>query len=321
MIEARNLTKTYGPSRGVRDISFKIGSGEVVGLLGPNGAGKSTTIKMLTSYLPPSSGHAFIAGFDTLMHSRDARRHIGYLPENVPIYPELRVEEYLRYRAALKEVPRGERRKKIDVAIERCKLGPVRTRISGHLSKGYKQRLGLAGALVSDPPVLILDEPTVGLDPNQVFEMRSLVRELAVNRTIFLSTHILPEVEAVCSRVLVIKDGRLVADEPIDRLLRNASTDRARIRVIVRDARPGLEAALRAIDGVETVLQEPAPEPGAYRYKMETREGVDARELIVKTIITNGATLLELSSARASLEEVFGSLTRLENIAPAGATT
>lgn len=317
MIEADQLTKTYGRSRGVRDVTFKIGAGEVVGLLGPNGAGKSTTIKMLTSYLPPTSGSARIAGFDTLTKSRDARRHIGYLPENVPIYPELRVEEYLQYRAALKEVPRSERKKKLEVAIERCKLGPVRKRISGHLSKGYRQRLGLAGALVADPPVLILDEPTVGLDPNQVFEMRALIRELSIQRTIFLSTHILPEVEAVCSRVLVIREGKLIADEPIDRLLRNAGNDRARIRIIVRDANErSLEAALRAVDGVELLVSEPSPEPGCVRYKIEVREGIDARENIIKAVAAGGARLLELTSSRASLEEVFGTLTRLESGVP-----
>ncbi|MBI3817971.1 MAG: ABC transporter ATP-binding protein [Planctomycetes bacterium] len=312
MIEARNLTKTYGPNRGVRDITFRIESGDVVGLLGPNGAGKSTTIKMLTGYLPPTSGVALVGGFDTLTRSIDARRRIGYLPENAPIYPELRVEEYLRYRAALKEVPSSARKSKINLAIARCRLEPVRKRISGHLSKGYKQRLALAGALVADPPILILDEPTVGLDPNQVFEMRALIRELSENRTIFLSTHILPEVEAVCSRVLVINEGSLVADEPIGRLLRNASGERQRVRVLVRGGGPALEKAVAALDGIEAFTAEASPEPGCIRYKMEMREGVDARDAIVRTIINSGAALLELESTRASLEEVFGNLTRLD---------
>lgn len=316
MIEARKLVKTYGPNRGIRDISFKIGRGEVVGLLGPNGAGKSTTIKILTSYLPPTDGAAFIAGFDTLQQSRQARRNVGYLPENVPIYPELRVVEYLKYRAALKEVPRSEMKRRIDTAIERCKLEPVRNRISGHLSKGYRQRLGLAGALVSDPPVLILDEPTVGLDPNQVFEMRSLVRELAVNRTILLSTHILPEVEAVCSRVLVIREGRLIADEPMEQLLRSAAGERSRVRAVVRNAPADLEQRLAAVEGVETVVSEPSPEPGCSRWRVDTREGFDLREAILQCILHGGGVPLEFAAARVSLEDVFGNLTRHES-APA----
>lgn len=317
MIEARKLTKFYGPSRGIHDISFQIGKGEIVGLLGPNGAGKSTTIRILTGYIPPTSGAAFVGGFDTLTQSTRARNCIGYLPENVPIYPELRVEEYLYYRAALKNVRRPERKARVESAIERVKLQNYRKRISGHLSKGYRQRLGLAGALVADPPVLILDEPTVGLDPNQVFEMRSLVRDLSVNRTILLSTHILPEVEAVCSRVLVINEGRLVADEPMDQLLRNASMERARVRMTVRNADAQLATRLRAIAGVESVITDTDPEPGCTRWRIDVLEGHDARESIVKSVLAGGGVPIELAAARASLEEVFGSLTRHDTAAPA----
>ena len=313
MIETIDLTKTYGPSRGISGVTFRIDRGEVVGLLGPNGAGKSTTIRILTGYLPPSSGVARVAGFDTLTDSRRARASIGYLQENVPIYPELRVEEYLHYRAALKDVPRGQRKERIGRAIERCKLGEVRHRISGQLSKGYRQRMGLAGALVSDPPVLILDEPTVGLDPNQVFEMRDLIRELAANRTILLSTHILPEVEAVCSRVLLIFEGKLIADESIDRLLRSGGGDRARIRAVVRHADAALDSRLRAIVGVESVASEPALEADTTRWRIEVAAGVDAREEVLRTILAGGGVPLELAAARASLEEVFGQLTRSES--------
>ncbi|MFN0206511.1 MAG: ABC transporter ATP-binding protein [Planctomycetota bacterium] len=317
MIEARKLTKFYGPSRGIHDISFQIGKGEIVGLLGPNGAGKSTTIRILTGYIPPTSGAAFVGGFDTLTQSTRARNCIGYLPENVPIYPELRVEEYLYYRAALKNVPRSERRARVESAIERVRLQNYRKRISGHLSKGYRQRLGLAGALVADPPVLILDEPTVGLDPNQVFEMRALVRDLSVNRTILLSTHILPEVEAVCSRVLVINEGRLAADEPMDQLLRNAAMERARVRMTVRNADPQLANRLRAIAGVETVTFDSDSEPGCSRWRIEVLEGHDARESIVKSVLAGGGVPIEIAAARASLEEVFGNLTRHDAAAPA----
>jgi ABC-2 type transport system ATP-binding protein len=318
VIEARQLTKTYGPNRGIRDISFQIGRGEIVGLLGPNGAGKSTTIRILTSYLPPTSGAAYVAGFDTLTQSIRARHCIGYLPENVPVYPELRVEEYLNYRAALKNVPRSDRKKRVQEAIERVRLGEYRKRISGQLSKGYKQRLGLAGALVSDPPVLILDEPTVGLDPNQVFEMRSLIRDLAVHRTILLSTHILPEVEAVCSRVLVIHNGRLVADEPIDQLLKSAASDRLRLHATIKNAPEGLAGVLGALAGVESVAAQPSVEPGFSKYTIEMGAGSDAREAIVRAIVHAGAIPIELETARASLEEVFGSLTRRETLVAGG---
>ncbi len=320
MIQADQLTKTYGPNRGIRDVSFRIGRGEVVGLLGPNGAGKSTTIRILTGYMPATSGTARVNGFDTLLESLPARRSIGYLPEIVPIYPELRVQEYVAYRAALKDVPRGVRRQRIDEAIQRCQLGDVRRRIAGQLSKGYRQRLGLAGALVANPPVLVLDEPTVGLDPNQVFEMRSLVRDLASDRTILLSTHILPEVEAVCSRVLLLSQGRLVADESIARLLRGGS-DRSRVRVVVRGGAADLLERLRRVEGVESVEAETTGEDGARKLRIEVREGADAREALVRAVLDAGGVPLELSSVRASLEEVFSSLTRHEATAqPAGAS-
>jgi ABC-2 type transport system ATP-binding protein len=315
VIEARQLTKTYGPSRGISDVTFQIGRGEVVGLLGPNGAGKSTTIKILTGYMPPNSGVARIAGFDTLTQSRSARRNLGYLQENVAIYPELRVEEYLHYRAALKDVPRSQRKTRIDWAVERCKLGPVRGRISGQLSKGYRQRLGLAGALVSNPPVLILDEPTVGLDPNQVSEMRDLIRELAVERTILLSTHILPEVEAVCSRVLLIFEGKLISDEPIDRLLRGGEGERSRVRVLVRNAPGSLIPRLRTLEGIESVESEPAIEADCLRLRIEARAGFDAREAVLRCVLKEGGVPLEIGAVRASLEEVFGNLTRAEALA------
>lgn len=316
MIEAIHLKKSYGNARGIRDITFSIARGEVVGLLGPNGAGKSTTIRILTGYMPADSGTAKIAGFDTLTQSIQARRHIGYLPENVPLYPELRVEEYLRYRADLKDVPRRERTTRVDQAIERCQLGPVRKRLAGHLSKGYRQRLGLAGALVANPPVLILDEPTVGLDPTQVFEMRSLVRDLSVDRTILVSSHILPEIEAVCSRVLVVNDGRLVADDSIHRLL-SGFGDRSRVRITVRRADAELETRLRGIDGVEEVAPEADAEGGDRRWRVEVRAGVDAREAIHAAILTGGGVPVEIVSVRASLEEVFGSLVRHEAVSSA----
>ena len=221
-IEVEGLTKQYGPTMAVDDISFSIEPGEIVGFLGPNGAGKTTTIRVLTCFIPATSGHARIAGHDVFRESIEVRRKIGYLPENVPLYREMRVREYLDYRAALKRVPRSERDDRVDEALRLVKIEDHASRIIGHLSKGYRQRVGLADTLVHDPEVLILDEPTVGLDPNQVREVRDLVKALAEERTVLFSTHIIPWVEAVCQRVVVICRGKIVADSPLADLLEGA---------------------------------------------------------------------------------------------------
>jgi ABC-2 type transport system ATP-binding protein len=217
-IEVEGLTKRYGPTLAVDDISFSIEPGEIVGFLGPNGAGKTTTLRILTCFLPASSGTARVAGFDVFKESIEVRRRIGYLPENVPLYKEMRVREYLDYRAALKRVPRGEREDAVNEALRLVRIEDHADRIIGHLSKGYRQRVGLADTLVHDPEVLVLDEPTVGLDPNQVREVRDLVRALSEKRTVLFSTHVIPWVEAVCERVVVIAQGRIVADGAISEL-------------------------------------------------------------------------------------------------------
>jgi ABC-2 type transport system ATP-binding protein len=217
-IEVEGLTRRYGPTLAVDDISFSIEPGEIVGFLGPNGAGKTTTLRILTCFLPASSGTARVAGFDVFRESIQVRRRIGYLPENVPLYKEMRVREYLDYRAALKRVPRARREESVDEALRLVRIEDHADRIIGHLSKGYRQRVGLADTLVHDPEVLILDEPTVGLDPNQVREVRDLVRALSEKRTVLFSTHVIPWVEAVCERVVVINEGKIVADGPIAEL-------------------------------------------------------------------------------------------------------
>ena len=217
-IQVENITKNFGPTRAVNGISFSIEPGEIVGFLGPNGAGKTTTLRILTCFIPATSGEATVAGHDVFTESAKVRRKIGYLPENVPLYQEMRVREYLAYRAALKHVPRMERGPRIDQALEDIQITDHQHRIIGQLSKGYRQRVGLADALVHDPEVLILDEPTVGLDPNQVREVRDLVKGLAEKRTVLFSTHVIPWVEAVCERVIVIHEGRVVADGRIDEL-------------------------------------------------------------------------------------------------------
>ncbi len=220
-IHVKDITKSYGPTRAVNGISFSIEPGEVVGFLGPNGAGKTTTLRILTCFIPATSGQATVAGHDVFKESALVRRKIGYLPENVPLYREMRVREYLRYRAALKHVPRRERDRRIDEALELIRITDHQHRIIGHLSKGYRQRVGLADTLVHDPEVLILDEPTVGLDPNQVREVRDLVKDLTEKRTVLFSTHVIPWVESVCERVIVINEGRVVADGRIDDLTRD----------------------------------------------------------------------------------------------------
>jgi len=224
MIEARGLTKRYGELVAVDDVSFEIGAGEVVGFLGPNGAGKTTTMRMLTGFVPPTDGTARIAGHDVFGEPRAARRAVGYLPEAPPVYPEMDVQGYLRYVATIQDVPRGQRREAVDRALERCGLADVRRRVIGALSKGYRQRVGLAGAIVHQPPVLVLDEPTVGLDPMQIQEIRALIKELAASEAgggshaVILSTHILAEVEAICGRVILIHRGRKVQDAPLAEL-------------------------------------------------------------------------------------------------------
>jgi ABC-2 type transport system ATP-binding protein len=220
-IEVTDLVKRYGPTLAVDGISFTVEPGEVVGFLGPNGAGKTTTLRILTGFIPATSGRARVAGHDVFRESAAVRQKVGYLPENVPLYKEMRVREYLEYRAALKRVPRSERRRKVDEVLERIRIADHKDRIIGHLSKGYRQRVGLADALVHDPEVLILDEPTVGLDPNQVREVRDLVKALAEKRTVLFSTHVIPWVEEVCHRVVVIARGRIARDGPIDALRRD----------------------------------------------------------------------------------------------------
>jgi ABC-2 type transport system ATP-binding protein len=251
MIEARHLSKRYGDVVAVHDVSFEVGRGEVVGFLGPNGAGKTTTMRMLTGFLPPTDGTAVIAGHDIFGDPLAARRAIGYLPEVLPLYPEMSVRSYLDYVARIKDVPRRARRASVDRALERCGLAHVARVVIGTLSKGYRQRVGLAQAIVHDPAVLILDEPTVGLDPLQVREIRNLIRELAAPRegeaqhTVILSTHILPEVEAICRRVILMNDGRKVVDAPLAELTRGGrSLDEIFARETARDvAAEALEAA------------------------------------------------------------------------------
>lgn len=300
MIHVEKLTKYYGPIVAVDHLSFHVARGEIVGFLGPNGAGKSTTIRILTSYLPATSGVARVAGFDVMNESMDVRQNIGYLPESVPLYPEMRVEEYLMYRARLRGMERGSRQKRIDYCLDRCRVREVRRRLIGTLSKGYRQRVGLADAMLHDPPILILDEPTVGLDPVQIRETLSLIKELGQQHTILLSTHILPEVEAVCRRVIIISKGRIGLDRNLDELANEA----AHTVVEVRGPADRITQALREIDGVVDVAAQPLLD-GVNHFDIRTRENRDLRETITDRLSKNGWHLRRLDLRRRTLEDHF----------------
>jgi ABC-2 type transport system ATP-binding protein len=309
MINVRNLSKRYAGVLAVDAISFEIEKGHVMGFLGPNGAGKTTTMRILTCFQPPSSGTAEVAGFDVMRDSLEVRRRVGYLPESVPLYPEMRVVEYLDFRARLKGVPPGIRRRRIDTCVGRCGLDPVRHRIVGQLSKGYRQRVGFAEAMVHDPPILILDEPTIGLDPNQIGLIRRLIQDLAQDHTIILSTHILPEVEMVCDRVIIINRGRIVADEATKNLARVFS-DSNRILFEARAPRADVEAAIAGLPGIRTVTLR--AEDGPYTaVRIETEGAGDRREDLFRLATVKGWSVRELALEQVSLEEIFKKVTAL----------
>jgi len=271
MIEVENLGKTYVEEPVVRDLSFFVPEGQVLGFLGPNGAGKTTVMRMLTAFLPPTTGRVVVAGVDLDQDPVALRRNVGYLPENVPLYPELRVDEYLRFRADIEEVPRAEVRDRMDDVVEQCLIGEVSRQVIGTLSKGYRQRVGLAGALIHRPKVLILDEPTVGLDPNQIIKVRELITELGRDHTVLLSTHILPEVEQVCERVFIIDRGRIVADGSPD-ALRTKLVGNPTLAVELDGAGSAATQALQGLPGVVAV-----DEKSEGRWLLEYRS--DARSI------------------------------------------
>jgi ABC-2 type transport system ATP-binding protein len=303
MIEAQNLTRRYGDFTAVHGISFSLAEGEIVGMLGPNGAGKTTTIRMITGFLPPTSGRVTVAGKDLVDAPHAARRQLGYLPENVALYNEMRVEEYLVYRARLEGLGRAEARDAIGEAVERCLLTDVRHQIIGTLSKGYRQRVGLATAILHKPSVLVLDEPTVGLDPKQIIAIRELIRELGRERTLLLSTHILPEVELLCNRVMIIDRGRIVA-EGSPESLRETQVGNPAVRVLLKDA-PAAGEALAALPGVLSARAGAAE--GGWIVEHET--GTDLREAVFRAAVEQGWVLLEMTRERATLEDIFVRLT------------
>ena len=310
VIEVQHLTKRYGRVMAVDDVSFRVERGEILGFLGPNGAGKTTTMRVLTGYMPPTQGRALVAGFDVFEQPIEAKRRTGYLPETPPLYPDMTVREYLKFVAQIKGVPARERRSRVGAIMERTRIAEVAERSCGKLSKGYRQRVGLAQALLHNPDVLILDEPTAGLDPKQIIETRELIKGLAGDHTIILSTHILPEVSQTCQRVVIINKGRVVAVDTPDNLthrLRGSET----MYVQVEGAGPAVEQALQAVAGVTRVTAADQRD-GLIGFEVDSERGSDVRRDIARTVVSNGWGLLELRPVRMSLEEIFLHLTTEE---------
>ncbi len=306
MIEVENLTKYYGDFPAVEDISFTVNKGEVLGFLGPNAAGKTTTMRVLTGFMPPTSGSARIAGFDVVDQSLEARRHIGYLPETVPLYTEMSVVDYLDFMGKIRGMDKQWRRRRIGEVIDICRLGDYRSSLIGKLSKGFRQRVGIAQAVLHEPEVLILDEPTIGIDPIQVVETRNLIKGFGGDHTVILSTHILPEVSMVCQRVIIIHEGQVVAiDRPENLSERLRGTER--LEVDIRGPSAQVMSALRNIPGVQDVAR--IDRDGVGIYNIETASGADLREQISNLVLQRGWGLLRLQPIQMSLEEIFLRLT------------
>jgi ABC-2 type transport system ATP-binding protein len=307
MIETKNITKRYGDLTAIERVTFTVAKGEVLAFLGPNGAGKTTTMRILTCFMPATEGAALVAGFDCFEQPVEVKRRIGYLPETPPVYQELTVTEYLTFVGRIKGMGSADLRAGLDRVVERLSLGDVRHRLIANLSRGYRQRVGLAQALLHDPPVLILDEPTVGLDPKQIIEIRELIKSLAGSHTVILSTHILPEATAVCQRVVIINAGRIVAEDQPDRL--SARLRRSeKLSITVKAPPADLAERLRALPGVLAVFE---PTDGG-AFLLECALGRDLRDDIARFVVTNGWGLLELKTMSMTLEDVFLHLTQHE---------
>lgn len=301
MIQAYQLTKYYGDTAAIRNVSFHVKKGEVLGFLGPNGAGKTTTMRILTAYMPPSDGLATVAGYDVFSHSLEVRKRVGYLPESVPLYTDMTVSGYLNYVAALRRV--DQRARRVTDTLTKVDLGRYADSLIGKLSKGMRQRVGIAQAIVHDPEVLILDEPTIGLDPKQIIEVRQLIRQLSGDHTIILSTHTLSEVEQICSRVLIINKGQIVAEDTPSRLLsRLEGSERVRLQTLAAPANAvEILQTLRPVDKVSVIMPN--------TFDIECVRGADCRPALAQLVVEEGWGLLELRAIDASLEDVFMELT------------
>jgi ABC-2 type transport system ATP-binding protein len=299
MIEARDLTKYYGPNPAIQRLNFEVGAGEIVGFLGPNGAGKTTTLKILAGYLSPTSGTARINGSSVVTDSLKVRASLGYLPENVSLYPDLTVTQFLKFAARTKGVEAKREKSEIDRVERACGLEGVRNTLISALSKGYRQRLGLAQALLNMPPLLILDEPTIGLDPGQIVEIRTLIKNLEGSHTVMLSSHILPEVSQLCHRVIIINKGQIVASDTPENLSRQLG-EGSRIWLAVKGPEDRIQAALEAVPGVARVTS-----PGEGKFLLETGNGQELRPQLARLVVAEGWDLLELKAQEFSLEDVF----------------
>jgi ABC-2 type transport system ATP-binding protein len=310
-IAVRNLTKYYGTEKAVNDISFDVKTGEILGFLGPNGAGKTTTMKIITCYMPPNAGTVEVEGLDIAEHSLEVRKKIGYLPEMNPLYSDMNVVEYLEYAASLHGMQRALLNGRLKEMIDVCGLGDVRHKDIGELSKGYRQRVGLAQAMIHDPEVLILDEPTSGLDPNQIVEIRNLIRQLGRAKTVVLSTHILSEVQATCDRVIIVNDGSIVADGTLEQLqqdFRGSEKISLEFKAPVTNAMTDIYPKLQTLAQVESVRYD-GQEGDVHKFALHTIKGSDIREAIFHQAVAEHWVLLELSRTATSLEEVFHKLT------------
>jgi ABC-2 type transport system ATP-binding protein len=308
MIEVSNLTKRYAGHTAVSNISFTVSRGEIVGLLGTNGAGKSTTMRILSCYMPATSGTVRVAGFDVFTQADEVRRRIGYMPENNPLHPEMRVREYLKFRARLKGLGWRRSRERVDTVLEQCALTDVSRKIIGHLSKGYRQRVGLADALVHEPELIILDEPTIGLDPNQIRSVRQLIKDLARNHTVLISTHILPEVEMTCNRVLILNEGKILAADTPDNLQKLMSNN-SQVIAEIAAPRAELEQFWEQMPEIEYFDLSPA-EGDFHRCALTPRDGTDLRPQIFSMVRERGWVMRELTRNRFSLEDIYVRVTR-----------
>ena len=311
MIELEQVTKYFGSYPAITDISFNVEEGEVLGFLGPNGAGKSTTMKIITGFMPPSDGSVTVAGFDIVTQSLNARKHIGYLPETVPLYTEMTVEDYLEFMGQIRGMSRGWIRERISHVIDICRLGDYQSNYIGKLSKGFRQRVGIAQSILHDPDILIMDEPTIGIDPIQVVETRQLIKDLGGDHTVIVSTHILPEVSMICERVIIIHEGQIVAiDRPENLAARLRGVER--IELEVRGRKQDVETTINGVEGVLEIDALPSADDGIVTYRVDARHGVDVRAQIASTIVKNNWDLLRLEAIGMTLEEIFLRLTTEE---------
>ena len=310
MIEVRELTKSYGTTVAVNNVTFDAHAGEVLGFLGPNGAGKTTTMRILTCYLSADAGTATVAGYDVFEESVEVRKHIGYLPESAPLYTDMGVIEYLNFMTQVRNIPKSQRKERIRTVIDTCGLDDVIQKDIGELSKGYRQRVGLAQSLIHDPPILILDEPTSGLDPNQISEIRNLIKNIGQEKLVLFSTHILPEVSATCSRILIINNGKIVANGTPEELSSQAKGEEI-VHITIRGSQETIEAQLNALEFVSQ-WNHIGTDNGTVSYQINAAQGSDAAEALFRVVVENGWSLTELRQESVDLEDVFRNLTDKE---------